>query len=540
MKKEIIIIGGGTAGASAFAYFSHLYKNIANVKMISSKEIPTVGVGEASVGHIKTFLGQLNLDPIDFLLNECEGNIKYGVHLKDWYKEGWPYFTPVGTSGYDVYDYLHFGVSYKDIFTSWQGINLALSNKAPFLKDDVNAMKVGVPKTINEYAFQFDAKLFAEKLIEKGKEFGGKIINDDISELISEEEDKISYAISKSGKKYTADLWIDCSGFHKLIKNTLGVEEKAFEDMNNNRAWATQINYENRDEEFSYLSLVECQAMDAGWRWQIGLKNRIGTGYVFSTDYISEESALEEFKNSFNENRIDPNKCHLIKFQTSCLKRQCGKNWLSVGLSSGFIEPLESTSIFLMHTNLIAFAMIHQFNQIPQDVQMLDIGQNRLSQDFFNEWNNITDEKINIFNNYTYRLFENTVNYIGAHYAVNKNNRSKYWTDWGEKREKYLPIINQGLITKDNTFFLRTAWSLLSVGNDIPLQEIPNALVGRCLDFLPVESADLTQKEVNDILNNIPKEKFILKEREWLGVIHHNKLIVDKFKKYSKDLKDIK
>ena len=540
MKKEIIIIGGGTAGASAFAYFSYMYKNVANVKMIASNVISTVGVGEATVGHIKNFLRSIDIQPDKFILGECKGNIKYGVHLKDWYKEDWLYFTPVGTCGYDIYDHFNYDVSYKEMWESWLGLNLAFRNKSPFLKE-LDVKKLAIPSKINDYAFQFDAKLFAEKLIEKGKENGGEVITDDITELISEEEDKINYATSTSGKKYTADLWIDCSGFHKLIKKALHVEEEVFEDMNNNRAWATQIDYADRNTEFPYLSTVECQTMNAGWRWQIGLKERIGTGYVFSNEYISDDEALQEFKNSFQTKRVNKDKCHLIKFQTSCLKRQCGKNWLSVGLSSGFVEPLESTSIFLMHINIMAFATLHQFDNIPKDVQMLDIGMQRVEPKLFVDWNEWTDKKIKTFNNYTLQLFKNTVNYIGAHYAVNKNNKSKYWTDWAEKREKYLSIINQGLIRKDASFFLRPGWGLLVLGNQIPKHEVPNWVVGRRLELLPNESGtdEVKQSEINEILNNQSHEDFVKTERVYLGRLTHYNLICNKFSKHAYDLLDM-
>ena len=540
MKKEIIIIGGGTAGASAFIFFSHLFKNIANVKMITSSNIPTVGVGEATVGHIKSFLRTVQLDPDDFILNQCDGNIKYGVHLKDWYKDDWLYFTPVGTCGYDIYDYFNYDVTYKEMWESWMGLNLAFKNKSPFLKEEyIN--NIGLPNKINDYAYQFDAGKFAKNLIEKGKEYGGEIINDDIVELISEEDDTISYAISTSGKKYNADLWIDCSGFHKLVKNSLNLEEKIFNDMNNNRAWATQLNYIDRDTEFPYLSTVECQTMNAGWRWQIGLKERIGTGYVFSNKYISEDEALHEFQDSFDTGRVNKEKCHLIEFETSCLKRQCGKNWLSVGLSSGFVEPLESTSIFLMHVNIMAFAMIWQMDNLPKDIQMIDIGMQPTDPDIYSEWHELSTKKIDTFNNYTYKLFEQTVNYIGSHYAVNKNNKSKYWTDWAEKREKYLPIINQGLLRKDNSFFLRPGWGLLALGNQLQRNEIPNWVIGRRLEILPdgAGTDKVSQTEIDDIVLKQTQSEFIAKERIYLGRLSHYNLVCKKFAKYSYDLNDM-
>lgn len=536
MKKEIIIIGGGTAGASAFAYFSFLYKHIANVKMVTSKEIPTVGVGEASVGHIKTFLSFMDIDPDRFLLTECGGNIKYGVHLKDWYKNDWPYFTPVGRCGYDVSDYFNYSISYKDMWTSWSALDLAFNNASPFVDKKYESNKT-LPKSLQDYAYQFDAGLFAEKITKKGVEFGGKIVYDNIVKLVPKENSKeIDYGITESGEKITGDFWVDCSGFHKLIKNALNLKEKSYPDMNNNRAWATRIPYISRKDEFPYLSTVECEAMNAGWRWQIGLKERIGTGYVFSTDYISEDEALQEFKNSFDPNRINEKDCHLIKFETTRLEEQCGKNWLSVGLSASFVEPLESTSIFLMHINLIAFSNIHQLTYMPEKIELLDAGREIPHQDFFDEWFDITEEKINSFNNYVNYFFDNTVDYIAAHYAVNKNQKSQYWIDWEKKRKKYLKIIDKGLTLKDNSFFLRPAWSLLAVGNQITPDETPMIGIGRLIEKYS-ENADFD--EIKQVSEEITNEELAALDRKYLGYVHDISLTTRKISKYTYPLNNM-
>ena len=346
-KKKIVIIGGGTAGASALAFLQVKLGKICDIELIASKEIPIVGVGEATVGNINTFLEMCNLDPEKTCLGDARGSIKYSVHCKDWLRKDHSYFTPIGLFAMEYHDFLSFDRPIREFWESWCGLNLGLKGKSPFL--DHNNWHSPLPKMWREYAYNIDAGLLGEKLLKHGQELGAKVVDKKVTEIKIINEDKIDYIITENGERIEADFFIDCSGFERLVPNACGYKPKQFKEIPNDRAWATRIDYADREEEFPYLSCVECQTMNAGWRWQIGLRDRIGTGYVFSTNYISEEDALKEYIDSFDEGRINPDDCKLIKFNTECYEKQAGTNWITCGLSSGFVEPLESTSIFFMH-----------------------------------------------------------------------------------------------------------------------------------------------------------------------------------------------
>ena len=538
-KKKIIIIGGGTAGASALAFLQKKLGHICDITMVASKEIPIVGVGEATVGNINIFLEMCGMDPEKTCLDDGRGSIKFAVHCKDWLKDDHSYFTPIGLFSMEYHDMISFNRPIKEYWESWCGLKLALAGKSPFLKHE--HWDTPLPKMWREYAYNVDAGLLGKKLMEHGEELGGKILNKKIKEVKIIDGDKIDYLVTEDGQRLEADFFIDCSGFRRLVPNACEYKPKSWKSENpNNRAWATRINYIDKDSELPYLSCVECQTMDAGWRWQIGLRDRIGTGYVFSTDYISEEDALQEFKDSFEGDRVKDDECQLIKFETECYEKQAGTNWITCGLSSGFVEPLESTSIFFMHNNLIAFLSLIKQNKLPQDVQMLSIGawdQATTDVNYFFMWNK---EKIDMYNKYVHDTFDCTVKYVGAHYAFNKNNKSKYWNDWAEKRKQYIEHGSDVMSYKQqHLFFGRPAFSLLSAGNELG-PEIDGWDLSKVWITPRQEEAYKSGALADEraILEDRTPKEYLQALRTILGRLTHRKWLNDVFCDYAYDIID--
>ena len=539
-KKKIVIIGGGTAGASSLAFLQKKLGHICDIEMIASTGIPVVGVGEATVGNINVFLELCGLDPEQVCLGDARGSIKFAVHCKDWLRDNHSYFTPIGLFAMEYHDMVSFNRPIKEYWESWCGLKLALAGKSPFLKQE--HWDTPLPKMWREYAYNIDAGLLGEKLIEHGKKLGAKVIDKKIKEIKIIDEDRIDYLVTEDGQRIDADFFIDCSGFKRLVPNACGYTTKKFnQDNKNNRAWATKIDYINKEEELPYLSCVECQTMEAGWRWQIGLRDRIGTGYVFSTDYISEEDALKEFKDSFEGDRVKDEDCQLIKFDTECYEKQAGTNWITCGLSSGFVEPLESTSIFFMHNNLIAFLSLIKQNKLPQDVQMVSIGAWDTAQlkdiNYFFMWDK---EKIDMYNKYAHDTFDCTVKYVGAHYAFNKNNKSKYWNDWADKRSLYIAHGSDVMTYKHNhLFFGRPAFSLLSAGNELG-PEIDGWDLSKVWITPRQEEAYKSGalKDERAILEDRTPKEYLQALRTILGRLTHRKWLNDVFCEYSYDLID--
>ena len=237
-KKKIIIIGGGTAGASAFAFLQKKLGHICDVTMIASKEIPIVGVGEATVGNINTFLEICGMDPEKTCLGDARGSIKFSVHCKDWLRQDHSYFTPIGLFAMEYHDMVSFQRPMKEYWESWCGLKLALANKSPFLKKE--HWDTPLPKMWREYAYNIDAGLLGKALMEHGLKLGGKILDKKIKEVNIIDEDKIDYLTAEDGTRIEGDFFIDCSGFKRLVPNACGYTPKKFnEDITNDRAWAT-------------------------------------------------------------------------------------------------------------------------------------------------------------------------------------------------------------------------------------------------------------------------------------------------------------
>jgi len=543
IKKKIVIIGGGTAGASALAFLQNKLGHICDIIMLTSKSIPRVGVGEATVGNIHPFLEECGLNPDKTCLNDARGTVKYAVHLKDWYKKGHSYYTPIGNIGCDCYDYEYFNQSSEEYWLSWSAMALAAKNKSPYIKKEY-LDKVDLPHKWNEYSFNVDAELLGNKLMEHGKKLGGQILDKEIKEVKIIDEDKIDYLITDDGERIDADFFIDCSGFKRLVPNACGYKPIQFKEIPNDRAWVTRIPYVNKKEELPYLSLVECQTMNAGWRWQIGLRDRIGTGYVFSTDYISEEDALQEFKDSFEGDRVKDDEFQLIKFETACYEKQAGINWITCGLSSGFVEPLEGTSIFFMHNNLVAFVSLIKENKLSRDVQMMHVGTtwSEVSTDV-NEFFMWDKEQVNIYNDYTYDNFATTVDYIGAHYAFNKNNKSKYWDDWTEKRDQYIKISSEVMnYNQQHVFFSRPSYSLLAVGNEISKEidgwDLPKFIIFERQREQYYNGGYGDPPDIRKMVADRKPIEVLYANRMVYGTIEYRKLLLDKFMTYAYDLTD--
>ena len=280
--------------------------------------------------------------------------------------------------------------------------------------------------------------------------------------------------------------------------------------------------------------------MNAGWRWQIGLRDRIGTGYVFSTNYISEEDALKEYIDSFDEGRINPDDCKLIKFNTECYEKQAGTNWITCGLSSGFVEPLESTSIFFMHNTLITFLSLIKQNKLPKDVQMVgieawDTGDLKDDIHYFFMWD---DDKIKKYNTYAYETFESTVKYVASHYAFNKNNKSKYWIDWAKHKQEYIKHAGEVMNYKQqHLFFSRAGYSLLAAGNELGTEidgwDLSKVFVNK-RQQQAYESGQLPNEKA--ILDDRTPAEYLNYLRGHLGRMIHRVWLCNMFANYAYDI----
>jgi len=467
--KKLCVIGGGTAGSgAALLYQTWLAPLGIEVTQIEDPNQSVIGVGEATVGHINAFLKLCQLNAFYTMLKVSKGTIKTAVRLKDWKTVGHEYFTPVATTACDFNVKDTYAVEDKEFWKSFAPLYFAESGKSPFIKrehwDDVDY------SVWPEYAWNVDATLLAKEFKDQAEKRGCKMIYEKIVDVETDNADKVlSITLEESGKQ-EYDFYVDCSGFNQLLVNAFSLDIKDYTAYNpNNRAWATQIEYEDKAKELPYLSSVECKAMPHGWRWSIGQQHRIGTGFVFSDKFISEEDALQEFVDSY-PGRIDPDKCKLIKFKTHRVNKQSGANWVLSGLSSGFVEPLESTSIFLGQVSHVSTLNLLLNNAVPSAVEMVKWDPWNIAHEWMSPgqqgksavWN---EEKSNRLSAYINKQYDSIVQYVLGHYAWTDREDTEYWQFWKKHEYQTTELAKQSLRNWGSAeIFGSWSWALLAIG----------------------------------------------------------------------------
>ena len=366
---NIVVVGGGTAGWMTAAALVKLLPRRCNVHLIESEAIGIVGVGEATLPHIRAFNERLGIREADFM-SWTRGTFKLGIEFRNWGEEGESYIHPFGTFGQgggeiDFHHYWlrmrHEGVAVPDLERFSMGATIARMNRFQ--------LPVADPASIAStygYAYQFDATLFAPYLRALAENLGARRTE---GKVVAVNRDgaggDIESLTLESGETIKGDLFVDCSGFASLlIGKTLG---EPFQDWSHwlpcDRAVAMPCRTETPLA--PYTSAI---AMEAGWRWRIPLQHRTGNGYVYSSAHISDDRAAEALVASVEGDAIaEP---RILRFRAGRRERSWVGNCVSVGLSSGFLEPLESTSIYLIQqaiTYLVELFPEREISPIDRD-----------------------------------------------------------------------------------------------------------------------------------------------------------------------------
>lgn len=351
--SSITIVGGGTAGWMTAALLSKLLMGKYAITLVESEEIGTIGVGEATIPAIKVFNEMLGLDEAEFM-KATQGTYKLGIEFVNWRQPGHSYIHGFGRIGVDRL-WLHTHQFWLKMFPKGgfkdfdhYAINCLAARKGRFAPPNAS----GPPLSDIDYAFQFDASLYAKYLRTIAEAAGVKRIEGRITRVDLRQDDGfIDKIVLHSGQEIGGDLFIDCSGMRGLlIGAALGV---GYEDWNAwllcDRAWAVPC-----ESTPDLAPLTRSTARDAGWQWRIPLQHRIGNGHVYSSQYIGDdEAAAVLMANLDGKPLAEPRQ---VKFRPGKRHRAWEKNCVAIGLSGGFLEPLESTSIYLAQiavTNLL-------------------------------------------------------------------------------------------------------------------------------------------------------------------------------------------
>ena len=347
--RSILIVGGGSAGWMTAAALSQTLIKGCTIALIESEEIGIVGVGEATIPTIKLFNQTLGLDENDFL-KATQGSFKLGIQFVDWAKPGHRYFHPFGSYGrpFDTVSVHQHWVASRaathinldDLCMAW-----AAASQGRFAQPSADPRSV---LSTHDYAYQFDAGLYPAYL-RKYSEARGVVRHEGKVASVQQngESGFVESVTMEDGRLFAADLFIDCSGFRGLLIE--GTLKTGYEEWTHwlpcDRAMAVPC---ARTPDFT--PYTRSTARSAGWQWRIPLQHRTGNGYVYSSRHISDDQAAATLLANLDGKALsDPRP---LRFVTGRRKQAWNKNVIAVGLSSGFMEPLESTSLHLIQANI--------------------------------------------------------------------------------------------------------------------------------------------------------------------------------------------
>jgi len=423
---KIVIVGGGSAGWMTAATLIHQFPD-KDISLIESPNISTVGVGESTIGGINEWMSLLQIEDNDFM-KHCEASYKLSIRFENFYKKGdggfhYPFGRPyIEDNNFGNNDWYFKKMAMPDLHVSdyaecyYPQMALVKQNKL-FKNEDNRLTNFNFTK---DTAYHFDATKFGLYLrdhycIPRGV----KHIKEDVKK-IPVDENGIKYIVTDK-YSYYADLFIDCTGFKSmLLGKTLKEPFNSYSHMlPNNSAWATRIPYTNKEKELN--SYTNCTALGNGWVWNIPLWSRIGTGYVYSNKHITDEEALQEFKEHLGRDDLEFKN---IKMRVGIHERVFVKNVCAIGLSAGFIEPLESNGLYTVHDFLLKLVKVLKRGD---DISQFD------------------KDTFNISAKARFRTF---AEFVALHYALSHRDDTPYWKEIKEKQfDKTMNIDNVKFIT---------------------------------------------------------------------------------------------
>jgi tryptophan halogenase len=402
--RSIVIVGGGTAGWMAAAALIERFgvNRHTRITLIESPEIGTVGVGEATVPHMREFLKHLRINEVDFV-KRTSATFKLAIGFEGWAGEGTQFFHPFSEHGVPL-----LGTSFQHYWVKARQLGKAdVIDRYVLSSEMARAGKFAVPKKGDgqgflffNYALHFDATLVARYLKSWSMTAGVKHVEGRIGNVRLNGEIGNVEAVELDGDRVIAgDLFIDCSGFQGLL-----IEKALNTGYDDWTHWlpcdrAVAMPCESRAAPTSYTRSI---ASKAGWQWRIPLQHRVGNGYVFCSRHLSEDEAMSTLKASVEGPALaEP---RLLPFRTGIRKKIWNKNVFCLGLASGFLEPLESTSIYLVQRGLQ-----YLLGSFPQAVPNAAL-QDNVNQRNRQHWDHIRD-------------------FIVLHYKLNRRPGEPFWDE---------------------------------------------------------------------------------------------------------------
>lgn len=443
--KRVVIAGGGTAGWLAASLMKKVLGKAVDITLVESEAIGTVGVGEATIPPIRLVNQVLGIDEAQFL-HDTKATIKLAIRFENWKTKGESYYHTFGAPGKSMAfcHFHHYWVKarqqgLKDDLWDFD-LNYHAAEAGRFAQINAKDPVVELP-----FAYHFDASLYAQYLRKLSENMGVVRKEGKISRVQRFTDSGFIQALHlESGDVVEGDLFVDCTGFKGLlIEEALGA---GYDDWSHLLPCdsAIAVPSERHEKTAPYTRSI---AHDAGWQWRIPLQHRNGNGHVYSSRYISDDQACDTLLSNLDTKPLGDPK--LIKFTTGRRRKQWYKNVVAVGLSSGFLEPLESTSIHLIQSAIVRLIQLFPHNGFAPSLET--------------EYNKQSELE-----------FEQIRDFLVLHYTVNERTDSAFFNDM---RNTTLPDSlahkialfkeSGNLLREQNDLFLESSWLQVLYGQGI-------------------------------------------------------------------------
>jgi len=394
-KKRIVVAGGGTSGWLAAVALGKVFGHMAEVTIIESQAIGRIGVGEATIPPLRTFHRLLGIDEQEFM-RETQATVKLGIEFQNWANQGDSYIHSFGVNGKDCWacDFTHFWVAGKkrglhnDLIGEYcRELQAAKQGKA----------LAGEQSGIN-YAYHLDAGLYAQFLKKQALKHGVKLLDAVIKNVnLHEHNGHIASLTFENGDVLLGDLFIDCTGFAaRLIHGALNV---SFEPYGHYLPCDSAVAVQSEQNQV-FRPYTQAIAHPFGWQWRIPLQHRVGNGLVYSSRHVSDEQALDTLLSNLESKPVSEPKS--FKYQTGRRSKAWVKNCIAVGLTAGFLEPVESTSIHLAMSAILRLLKMFQTGDASPAL-------------------------IDEFNRHTREEMDRIRNFIVLHYNATQRDDSSFW-----------------------------------------------------------------------------------------------------------------
>lgn len=490
--KQIVIVGGGAAGWMTAAALSKLLKpNDVSLTLVESDEIGIIGVGEATIPDMlqfNLFLGIVEAD----LMRATQATFKLGIEFVDWSRNGTRYFHPFGFHGIDI-DGLDFHQYWLHCRANGHAHSIgeyclteivAKQNKFAFPDTRV----AGAPASYLRYAYHFDAALYAGYLRRYAESRGVKRVEGKVSEVLrAPETGDLTGVRLHNGQTISGEFFFDCTGFRSLLLDkALGVPWVDWRHwLPCDRALAVACQHEG-----PLLPYTRSTAKSAGWQWRIPTQHRTGNGHIYCSELMSEDEATSVLLDGLDGAVIGTPR--LIPFATGHRRKFWEKNCVAIGLSAGFLEPLESTSLYLIRQGISRFIALFPDASLPS-----------IMRDEYNRW--------------MQKDFEQVRDLLVFHYYANERDET-FWRHCRnmtipETLHRRLALFAEGgrFLRFEGELFPNASWVAVMLGQNV----IPRT-VDPLVSALPaaeiVQKLELLRQAMNQFADPLPAHRDVLQQ----------------------------